>query len=85
MKLWFENIVAYLLKARTVESEKQPLLDNFWKAVFSVGSVPRLYNEDQLLLRDSFETAVRRVGGRMDVSPGAEERPLLKPLSSNGY
>jgi hypothetical protein len=27
-----------------------------------VRSVPRLYNEEQLQLRESFETAVRRVG-----------------------
>jgi hypothetical protein len=31
--------------------------------VFSVRSVPRLYNEEQLRLRESLETAVRRVGG----------------------
>jgi hypothetical protein len=32
-------------------------------AVFSVRSVLRLYNEDQLPLEESPETAVRRVGG----------------------
>jgi hypothetical protein len=71
--------VAYLLKARNMEPEKQPLLGNGsantpiaeqWfsmchviatrdvhatteerlEAVFSVQSVPRLYNEDQLPL-----------------------------------
>jgi hypothetical protein len=31
--------------------------------VFSVRSVPRLYSEEQVRLRDSLETAVRRVGG----------------------
>jgi hypothetical protein len=30
--------------------------------VFSVLSVPKLYNEDHLPLRDSLETTVRRVG-----------------------
>jgi hypothetical protein len=30
---------------------------------FSVRSVPKLYNEEQLRLQDSLETAVRRVGG----------------------
>jgi hypothetical protein len=31
--------------------------------VFSMLSVPVLYNEDQLRLRESIELAVRRVGG----------------------
>jgi hypothetical protein len=31
-------------------------------AVFSVWSVQSLYNEDQLPLRKSLETAIRRVG-----------------------
>jgi hypothetical protein len=64
--------VAYFLKATTVEPEKQPLLGNGCLTrsngvtvgvVFSVPSVPGLYNEDQLPLRDSLETRVRRVGG----------------------
>jgi hypothetical protein len=38
-----------------------------WEAVFSVGSVPRLYNEEQLQLRESLETAVRRVGVSCEV------------------
>jgi hypothetical protein len=33
------------------------------KAVFSMRSVPRLYNEELLRLRESLETAARRVGG----------------------
>jgi hypothetical protein len=73
------GIVSYLLKARTVEPEEQPLLGNrpantpvarqwlnsryvmavtdtyatieeMLEAVFSVPSVPRLYNNDQLPL-----------------------------------
>jgi hypothetical protein len=40
-------------------------------AVFSVWSVPRLYNEDQLPLEESPEMAVRRGGGcKMTTSPG---------------
>jgi hypothetical protein len=31
--------------------------------VFSMRSVPRLYNEGQLQFRESLETEVRRVGG----------------------
>jgi hypothetical protein len=31
--------------------------------MFSVRFVPRLYNEEQLRLQESLETAVRRVGG----------------------
>jgi hypothetical protein len=45
--------------------------------------VPRLYYEEQLPLRDSTETAVKIVGGwcEMDVSLGAEERPLLEDVN----
>jgi hypothetical protein len=35
--------------------------------VFSVQSVLRLHNEDQLPLRKSPETAVKRVGGRCEM------------------
>jgi hypothetical protein len=65
------NNVSYLLKARTMKPEKQPLQDNdcvtssngvILEAVFSVRSVPTLYNEDNLPLRDSPETAVKRIG-----------------------
>jgi hypothetical protein len=63
--------VAYLLKARTVKPEKQPLLGNgcvisnngvYVGSGFSVWSVPRLYTEYQLPLQGSRETAVRREG-----------------------
>jgi hypothetical protein len=33
------------------------------EVAFSVQSMPRLYNEDQLPLQDSAEMAVRRAGG----------------------
>jgi hypothetical protein len=33
------------------------------EAMFSVLSVPRIRNEDQLPIHESFETAVRRAGG----------------------
>jgi hypothetical protein len=55
---------------------------------FSVRSMPRLYNEDELPLQHSLEAAVRRVGGWLkwppafeDVSPGTEERPLLEDVT----
>jgi hypothetical protein len=38
------------------------------EVVFSVRSVPRLYNEGQLPLEESLETAMRRVGGRSQCS-----------------
>jgi hypothetical protein len=38
-------------------------IDELLKAVLSVRSVPRLYKEEQLRLRESLETAVRKVGG----------------------
>jgi hypothetical protein len=80
--------VAYLLKARTVEPNR-PLLGNgcvthingvtVGRCVFCE-VVPRLYNDDQLSLQKSLETAIRRVGGwcEMTVSlrgrePGSRE------------
>jgi hypothetical protein len=41
------------------EATLEELLDE----VFSVWFVPRLYNEEQLRLRERLEMAVRRVGG----------------------
>jgi hypothetical protein len=35
-------------------------------------SVPRLYDEEQLRLRGSLETAVRRVGDRCEMAAGLE-------------
>jgi hypothetical protein len=64
------------------QTQQKELLD----AVFSVRSVPRLYNEDQLPLQESRDD--RRVGGWCemvtackDVSPGAEECPLLEDIT----
>jgi hypothetical protein len=37
--------------------------EELMEAMFSVRSVPRLYNEGQPPLQESLETAVRRVGG----------------------
>jgi hypothetical protein len=59
--------VEYLLKARIVEQEKRILLGNgsvtlnkkLLDGVFSVQSVSMLYNEDQLSLGESPESAVR--------------------------
>jgi hypothetical protein len=58
------------------------------EALFSVRSVPRLYNEDQLPLRESlemteeYEVDVGWPPACEDVSPEAEESPLLKMLPS---
>jgi hypothetical protein len=59
------------------------------EAVFSVRSVPRLYNEGHLALRESSETAVRRVGDwwEMAVSmrgrePGSREMSTVTLPSS---
>jgi hypothetical protein len=69
--------VVYLLKARTVELEKQPLLGNgcvTHNSGVTVGSgvlwaVPvKACNEDHLPLRESVEVAVRRVGGWCEVA-----------------
>jgi hypothetical protein len=65
------------------ETDTHARIEELLGAVISVRPVPRLYNEDQLPLRASLETAVRRVGGRceMAASLGAEERPLLEDVS----
>jgi hypothetical protein len=36
--------------------------------VFSMRSVPKLYNEEQLRLRESLQTGVRRVGGLCEMA-----------------
>jgi hypothetical protein len=38
-------------------------IEEMLEMLFSVWSMPRLYNEDQLPVEESLETAVRRVGG----------------------
>jgi hypothetical protein len=85
----FESIVAYLLKARILEPENQPLLGNDYvtpnnvitlEDVFSVWSVPRLYNEDQLPLEE-LEVGVRWPPACENLSPGAEQRPLLEDVT----
>jgi hypothetical protein len=43
-------------------------------AVFPMRSVPRLYNVDRLQLRDSLETAGRRVGGWFEMAASLRER-----------
>jgi hypothetical protein len=55
---------------------------------FSVRSVPRLYNQDQPLLGDNPETAVRRLGTWCEVAvslrgmnSGADEHPLLEDVT----
>jgi hypothetical protein len=44
------------------------------EAVFSVWSIPRLHNQDQLLLRESPDTAVRSVGGWCEMAASLRER-----------
>lgn len=61
-----------------------------WEMVFSVQSVPRLYNEDQLpwavnqwVLRQQLEekeVSVRWPPACKDMSPQAEERPLMEDI-----
>jgi hypothetical protein len=58
------------------------------EAVFSVRSVSKPCSEDQLPLRESLETAVRRVGVWCEMAaslrehePRAEERPLLEGVT----
>jgi hypothetical protein len=59
-------------------------MEELLEAVFSVRSVPSLYDKEQLRLRGNFEMTEKcEVGVRWpsaceDISPGAEERPLVK-------
>jgi hypothetical protein len=45
-------------------------MEELLEAVFSVQSVPRLYNEEQLRLRVSLEAAARRVGVSCEIVAG---------------
>jgi hypothetical protein len=47
-------------------------IEELVEAVVSVRSVPRLYNEDQLPLDESLETAVRRIGGWCEMAASPE-------------
>jgi hypothetical protein len=49
-------------------------------AMFSARSVPRPYNEEQLRLRESFETAVRRVGGWCEMAASLESFGAMSEL-----
>jgi hypothetical protein len=43
-------------------------IEELFREVFSTQSVQRLYNEEQLRLRKSLETAMRRIGGWCEVA-----------------
>jgi hypothetical protein len=47
-------------------TDKNATTEELLEAMFSVRSVPRLYNEGQLLLEEGLEMAVRRVGVRCE-------------------
>jgi hypothetical protein len=49
----------------STRSERQPrdTIEELFEEVFSMLSVPRLYNEEQLRVLESLETVVRIVGG----------------------
>jgi hypothetical protein len=47
-------------------------IEELLEAIFSVQSVPRLYNEGQMPLEKSLEMAVRRVGGWVRLPPAWE-------------
>jgi hypothetical protein len=53
-------------------------IEELLEAVFSVRSVPRLYNESQLLLEESLWTVVRRVGGWCEMAASLGVRGLLR-------
>jgi hypothetical protein len=55
-------------------TDTRAAIEDLLKSVFSLGSVSRLYNERQLQLRVSLETAVRRVGGWCEMAASLRER-----------
>jgi hypothetical protein len=88
-----ENTVAYLLKARIVEPEKQPLIGKgcitrknvvtFGSGVFCAVRAG-LYNEDQLPFHRSLGTAVRRVGGWCEMAASLRGREPRSRGTSTG-
>jgi hypothetical protein len=57
-------------------SEREPRdasVEELLEAVFSIKSVPRLYNEEQLRLRESLEKAIR-TAGVVRQTPASEDR-----------
>jgi hypothetical protein len=54
------------------------------ETVFSLRYVPRIYNEEQLRLREGLEMAIRRVGGscEMAASLGCEKTEDFEPIDS---
>jgi hypothetical protein len=65
---WFNS--RHLMAATDTHTTIEELLE----AVFSVRSVRRLYNEDQLPLRESLESAVRSVGGWCEMAASLRGR-----------
>jgi hypothetical protein len=55
IRLWFSS-------RHVIAAGDAHAIEKWLEAVFSVRSAPRLYKEDQLPLRESFQTAVRGVG-----------------------
>jgi hypothetical protein len=56
------------------------------EAMFSVRSVPRLQNKEQLRLRESLETAVTKVGGECEIAASlgvswSKESPASKDVN----
>jgi hypothetical protein len=62
-----------------VATDTHATIEKMFKAVLSVRSVTRLYNEGQLPLEKSLEKAIRRVGGwcEMDSSMGVSQLEQL--------
>lgn len=62
--------------------------EELWDEMFSVRSLPRLYNDYQLSVRESSETAVRRVGGWREMADSLQGlEPTIRGTSAvwRGY
>jgi hypothetical protein len=59
-------------------------MEELLEAVFSVRPMPKLYDKDQLPLQESPWTAVEWPPACEDVSPDADDRPLLEHVTKQG-
>jgi hypothetical protein len=64
-------------------TDTHAIIEELLEVVFSVRSVPRLYKEKQLQLRESLETVVKRVGGWCEMAASLRGRePGIRGISA---
>jgi hypothetical protein len=69
----------------TTATDTHATIEELFEAMFSVRSVPSTYNEDQMPLRKSLETVVRRVGRWCEIAASLQGcEPGSRELSTVG-